>query len=38
MDINKTPIPWLFPLLDKKEKREIKFEVNAVNSFDRKHS
>lgn len=27
-----------FPLLDKKEKCKIKFEVNALNSFDRKHS
>lgn len=37
MDINRTPIPWLFPFLDKKERRKIKFEVNALNSFNRKH-
>lgn len=38
MDINKTPIPWPSPLLDKEERHKIKLEVNALNSFDRKHS
>lgn len=38
MDINKAPIPWLFPLLEKKERHKIKFELSALNSFDRKHS